>query len=203
MARKKIKFTKGELKKQRDSKTQFQRYLPILQLKQQQLQLEVQKTEARLKKLKEEVEQIKEDMVSWIGVLAEPKIDLTPWVKPKDVVTSTTNIAGVDVPVFKRADFAEVDYDIFSMPLWVDSAVDEIRRLSELIAETDITQEEHNILNRELKVTMQRVNLFEKVKIPESKENIRVIQIYLGDQYTNAVGRSKIAKRKIEVLLKT
>ncbi|MCK5161296.1 MAG: V-type ATP synthase subunit D, partial [Candidatus Aureabacteria bacterium] len=180
MARKKIKFTKGELKKQRDSKTQFQRYLPILQLKQQQLQLEVQKTEARLKKLKEEVEQIKEDMVSWIGVLAEPKIDLTPWVKPKDVVTSTTNIAGVDVPVFKRADFAEVDYDIFSMPLWVDSAVDEIRRLSELIAETDITQEEHNILNRELKVTMQRVNLFEKVKIPESKENIRVIQIYLG-----------------------
>ena len=183
--------------------TQFQRYLPILQLKQQQLQLEVQKTEARLKKLKEEVEQIKEDMVSWIGVLAEPKIDLTPWVKPKDVVTSTTNIAGVDVPVFKRADFAEVDYDIFSMPLWVDSAVDEIRRLSELIAETDITQEEHNILNRELKVTMQRVNLFEKVKIPESKENIRVIQIYLGDQYTNAVGRSKIAKRKIEVLLKT
>ena len=203
MARKKIKFTKGELKKQRDSKTQFQRYLPILQLKQQQLQLEVQKTEARLKKLKEEVEQIKEDMVSWIGVLAEPKIDLTPWVKPKDVVTSTTNIAGVDVPVFKRADFAEVDYDIFSMPLWVDSAVDEIRRLSELIAETDITQEEHNILNRELKVTMQRVNLFEKVKIPESKENIRVIQIYLGDQYTNAVGRSKIAKKKIEVLLKT
>jgi len=203
MARKKIKFTKGELKKQRDSMTQFQRYLPILQLKQQQLQLEVQKTEARLKKLKEEVEQIKEDMVSWIGVLAEPKIDLTPWVKPKDVVTSTTNIAGVDVPVFKRADFAEVDYDIFSMPLWVDSAVDEIRRLSELIAETDITQEEHNILNRELKVTMQRVNLFEKVKIPESKENIRVIQIYLGDQYTNAVGRSKIAKKKIEVLLKT
>ncbi len=203
MARKKIKFTKGELKKQRDSMMQFQRYLPILQLKQQQLQLEVQKTEARLKKLKEEVEQIKEDMVSWIGVLAEPKIDLTPWVKPKDVVTSTTNIAGVNIPVFKRADFAEVDYDFFSMPLWVDTAVDEIRRLSELIAEVDITREEYNILNKELKVTMQRVNLFEKVKIPESKENIRVIQIYLGDQYTNAVGRSKIAKKKIEALLKT
>lgn len=201
MARKKIKFTKGELKRQRDSMAQFQRYLPTLQLKQQQLQLEVRRTDAKLKKWREEIEQIKEDMVSWVGMLAEPGIDLTLWVKPKDIVISTTNIAGVNIPVFKRVDFAEVDYDIFSMPLWVDYAVDEIRNLAELIAETDIIQEKYDILNKELKVTMQRVNLFEKVKIPESKENIRVIRIYLGDQDANAVGRSKIAKKKIEALL--
>ena len=44
----------------------------------------------------------------------------------------------------------------------------------------------------------QRVNLFEKVKIPEAKEAIRLIKISLGDQMTNAVGRSKIVKNKIE-----
>jgi V/A-type H+-transporting ATPase subunit D len=54
------------------------------------------------------------------------------------------------------------------------------------------------ILRRELRITAQRVNLFEKVKIPEATEAIRLIKIYLGDQLTNAVGRSKIAKRKIE-----
>jgi V/A-type H+-transporting ATPase subunit D len=43
-----------------------------------------------------------------------------------------------------------------------------------------------------------RVNLFEKVKIPEAEENIRLIKIYIGDQMANAVGRCKIAKRKIE-----
>ena len=46
--------------------------------------------------------------------------------------------------------------------------------------------------------TTQRVNLFEKVKIPECMENIRKIQIYLGDATTAAVVRSKIAKRKMQ-----
>ena len=50
---------------------------------------------------------------------------------------------------------------------------------------------------RELRATSQRVNLFEKVKIPETEENIRKISIYLADQQVNAVVRSKIAKRKI------
>ena len=53
-------------------------------------------------------------------------------------------------------------------------------------------------MRKELSVTTQRVNLFEKVKIPEAQENIRLIKIYIGDQLSNAVGRSKIAKRKIE-----
>jgi V/A-type H+-transporting ATPase subunit D len=38
------------------------------------------------------------------------------------------------------------------------------------------------------------VNLFEKVKIPEGEENIRVIRIFLGDQQTADVARSKLAK---------
>ena len=48
----------------------------------------------------------------------------------------------------------------------------------------------------ELRTTTQRVNLFEKVKIPEAKENIRIIRIFMGDQQTAAVARSKIAKGK-------
>ena len=52
------------------------------------------------------------------------------------------------------------------------------------------------LIEQELRVVTQRVNLFEKVKIPETRENIRIINIYLGDQQTNSVGRSKIAKGK-------
>ena len=54
------------------------------------------------------------------------------------------------------------------------------------------------LLERELRSTAQRVNLFEKVKIPEARENIRVIGIYLGDQQTSAVVRGKIAKKKLQ-----
>ena len=53
------------------------------------------------------------------------------------------------------------------------------------------------MLGRELTKIVQRVNLFEKVKIPEAKENIRRIRIQLGDEMTAAVGRAKIAKNKL------
>ncbi|NCB29749.1 MAG: V-type ATP synthase subunit D, partial [Clostridia bacterium] len=46
----------------------------------------------------------------------------------------------------------------------------------------------------ELDTTSQRVNLFEKVKIPECKEHIRVIKIAIGDEQTASVTRGKIAK---------
>ncbi len=198
MSRKKVKFTKGELKKQRDAQERFQRYLPTLQLKQQQLQLEVRNVEKLLYLKRVEIDRIKEDMSNWIGILGDKDVDLSPWVRPKRIITSTANIAGVTIPVLKQAEFPKVDYDLFTTPLWVDSAVAAIRKLAELIAETDIIEEQFKLLSNELRITMQRVNLFEKVKIPECKDNIRMIRIYLGDQDTNAVCRSKIAKKKIE-----
>ena len=51
-------------------------------------------------------------------------------------------------------------------------------------------------LTQELTTTSQRVNLFEKVKIPECRENIRIIRIHLGDEQTAAVARGKLAKKR-------
>ena len=72
----------------------------------------------------------------------------------------------------------------------------EIARLNVLLK---TLKKQSELLNRELRITSQRVNLFEKVKIPEAKENIRVFEIYLGDQQTSAVVRGKIAKSKRQV----
>ena len=47
----KIKFTKNELKKQKDALKRFLRYLPTLMLKKQQLQMEIRKIEAQLAEL--------------------------------------------------------------------------------------------------------------------------------------------------------
>ncbi len=69
------------------------------------------------------------------------------------------------------------------------------------LEEEKIIKQQLRILEHELRIATQRVNLFEKIKIPECKENIRLIRIYLGDQQTNAVGRSKIAKNKIEEMV--
>jgi V/A-type H+-transporting ATPase subunit D len=193
----KIKLTKGELKRQRDSLHQFERFLPILQLKKQQLQMEIINQQLFFEKKKQE-EQLKlKSFESWLNLLADYK-DIHKLIVIKNVRKTSRNIAGIDVPVFEGCDFKEIDYDLFLTPVWVDHAITAFRELVCLRLEISTIQEGVSVLKQELHVTTQRVNLFEKVKIPEAEEAIRLIKIYIGDQMTNAVGRSKIAKRKIE-----
>jgi len=197
----KIKLTKGELKRQRDSLKQFQRYLPTLQLKKQQLQIEILQQNTALQNIKQTLIKKIQGVYSWSGLLSEPQIDIKLYLKPEKITTHAKNIAGVDIPVFDSVEFDEQDYDLFLMPLWLDAGIQALREVIILNKEILVFQEGVNILRRELRVTTQRVNLFEKVKIPLAEENIRLIKIYIGDQMANAVGRSKIAKRKIEELI--
>jgi V/A-type H+-transporting ATPase subunit D len=194
----KIKLAKGELKKQRDALRQYERYLPTLQLKKQQLQLEILQQLNLLAEKKRLEERKKEAVKAWAGLLSEEVKGLKEWLSPLDIIQTEKNVAGVNLPVFERADFPEVDYDLFLMPLWVDFAVESLRQLVSSKKEIQILEKGIGILRRELRIATQRVNLFEKVKIPDTKEAIRLIKIYIGDQLSNAVGRSKIAKRKIE-----
>jgi len=194
----KFKLTKGELKRQRDALRQYERYLPTLQLKKQQLQLEIARQSAILEEKTKSEAAKRNEIHAWAGLLVDRQIDLKPGIRPLQIIASTRNIAGVDLPVFAEAEFAAVEYDLFMAPLWVDAAVEEFRRLVALRAEIKVLEKVIEVLRQELRITTQRVNLFEKVKIPEAQEAIRLIKICLGDQMTNAVGRSKIAKRKID-----
>lgn len=197
----KLKLTKGELKRQRDALKQFKRYLPTLQLKKQQLQLEILQQNAALQEKNQAYTKKRQAIDLWIGLLTELRVNLKPFLKPLKVTTHIKNIAGVDVKVFDALEFASYDYDLFTTPLWVDLAIQVLRELVTLDKEVGILQEGIAVLRQELRITTQRVNLFEKVKIPLAEENIRLIKIYIGDQMANAVGRCKIAKRKIEELV--
>jgi len=193
----KIKLTKGELKRQRDSLDQFLHYLPTLQLKKQQLQMKI--VEAR--KLREEKKVILdreiETIARWAGLLTEPVGDLRAWVTPQRIEVEMMNIAGANVPIFKEIYFQPAEYDFYSTPMWLDRAIEELRQMVTSLAEISIIEKRIDVLQHELRITTQRVNLFEKIKIPECLENIRAIRIYLGDQQANAVGVSKVAKKKI------
>ena len=178
-----VKLTKNELKVQKDRLKQFQRYLPTLQLKKQQLQSVVMQVTAQLEKVEAERLKIVDGLDGWIAVFA---------------VCRDHNIAGVIVPVFEELTFEEISYDVADYPLWVDTAVVTLREIARLDALVKTLRTQVELLERELRSTAQRVNLFEKVKIPEARENIRVIGIYLGDQQTSAVVRGKIAKKKLQ-----
>lgn len=192
----KIKLTKNEQKKQKDSLKRFTRYLPTLQLKKQQLQMVIRRVEAELAEKDREYQAAFDTLQIWIEVFAE-NAGLEELIKIESLVTDTGNIAGVDIPVFKHLVFKKIKYDLFDKPLWADMGIEKIKELTAFEKEINILKEQVRLLNEELQITTQRVNLFEKVKIPEAKENIRKINIYLGDQQTAAVVRGKMTKKNL------
>ena len=198
----KIKLTKNEQKKQKDSLKQFTRYLPTLQLKKQQLQTVIRQSYAEIEELKVKQKEAVEGMKSWIAVYGEnsswsEERSISHLVKVKEVKKTKGNIAGVEVPVFQSLVFEDVPYDLRVYPLWVDKAIVALGEIARYDALIETLKERIRHLDKELRPTTQRVNLFEKVKIPEAKENIRKIGIYLQDQQTSAVVRGKIAKKKL------
>ena len=193
----KIGLTKNELKKQRDSLKRFNRYLPMLQLKKLQLQADIVRVDNFINKLNAEINAIKENLHPWIDVFAE-EIDLARLIKFNNTITETSNVAGIDIPLFVNIEFQKTEYDYLTTPLWVDKAIQVLSEIMTLTSKMLIFKKQRTILKEELRITSQRVNLFEKVKIPEAIENIRVIQIRLGDLQIANVVRGKIAKDKIE-----
>ena len=68
-----IKLTKNEQKVQKDHLKQYQRYLPTLQLKKQQLQSVIMKTKAELEQKEVERAQMIGDLDDWVAVFARMK----------------------------------------------------------------------------------------------------------------------------------
>ncbi|MEW5817121.1 MAG: V-type ATP synthase subunit D [Spirochaetota bacterium] len=192
----KFKLTKNELKKQKDALKRFQRYLPTLLLKKQQLQIVIRQVEAKERETLRAKNEVENRIINWVEVFGEDAA-LETLLLVKAVYTDTGNIAGVDIPVYKSIDFDVVSYNLFAAPLWIDRAIEELKLLLALDSEIKILKRQIELLGNELRITTQRVNLFEKVKIPEAKESIRKIRIYLGDQQTAAVVRGKMAKDKV------
>jgi V/A-type H+-transporting ATPase subunit D len=194
----KLKLTKNSLKAQQDALKQFKRFLPMLQLKKQQQQMEIRKSQERLDTVRMGMQKIKIALATWVQLFSEEHAVqlLSGLIKVVAVERGHVNIAGIEIPVFKDIKFAVGEYDLFMEDPWIDDAVETVKEYIRLIETSKIIEEQYQILSRELRTTTQRVNLFEKVKIPGCKENIRTIRIALGNADTAGVARAKIAKRK-------
>lgn len=191
----KIKNTKTELKAQKDALKRYQRFLPMLQLKKQQLQVEIATITNAIEELDAKTDAWRKSLDSWVGLFSTADL-------PEDLVvlkatkTDTGNIAGVSIPLYVGIETEHKELDLLSTPSWLDDASEALEKALAFAAERDILEEQCRLITEELHTTSQRVNLFEKVKIPECKENIRVITIHIGDESTAAVARGKIAKKR-------
>lgn len=193
-----VKLTRPELKRHRDALTRYEHYLPMLMLKQQQLQLRLRQVTRERRETEQALETAKDRVHRYEAVFAEPAgIPIRQWATPEKVRTSRSNIAGVEVPVFEEVTFARHRHSLFATAPWSDQALEDLRECSTWQARLDVVVAQEQRLSHELSRVTQRVNLFEKIKIPETREAIRLIRIKLGDEMTAAVGRAKIAKTKL------
>ena len=198
MAEEKIKLNKTELKNQKDLLKQREEFLPVLELKKQQLQLVVDSISPQIETWQAKIAETLTRLRHWSQFLTEPTdLPLEKLCEVAEVRTERENVAGVDVPAMKEVLFAEVTYDLFATPPWMDSAREELRLLRAAVEEVGILEQRRRLLSEELRQTTIRVNLFEKIKIPQHRQNIKKIKIYLGDQEVASISIAKIAKGKL------
>ena len=146
----KIKLTKNELKVQKDALKMYQRYLPTLTLKKQQLQSEIRIIEAKAASVKQERENLEKGFSSWIAVFSEESAFPDGIITVSNIRKGTGNIAGVTIPTFEGADFSRGDYDLYETPLWVDIAANHMEKAMSLDLEAEVLYEQVRLLEKEL-----------------------------------------------------
>jgi V/A-type H+-transporting ATPase subunit D len=193
-----VPLSKSQLAREKANLASYNRYLPALDLKRQQLMAERNRARQALASLREELKAQVETVGTDIPMLAERRIDLKGLARLESVRLGTQNVAGVRLPIVESVEVRIAPYSPLVRPHWVDAVAERLREAIRLRVELQVAERRIAALDAALTKVTQRVNLFEKVLTPEAKENIRRILVYLGDAERAAVVGAKLAKRKRE-----
>ncbi len=194
-----LALNKSSLKQQRDQLNMFRRFLPSLDLKRQQLLAALKQARGELVALENKVETLFESLTELYPLLGSSTVseqNLASLVSLKHVHIEEENVLGTKLPRAREVDFEVKDYSTLVTPFWVDLLIERLEQLAEMSVHLQVGRERVKRLDYASRKITQRVNLFEKVLIPQATDNIRKIVIFLSDQERAAVVRSKIAKNK-------
>lgn len=174
----------------------YRQYLPSLDLKRQQLLAEKTKAQKQMRNTQREIDESLRFVGERLPMLADLHIQLDELVTVSNVVMEQENLVGVEVPRLGSVDIEVQSYSFFCKPHWVDLYVRKMREMLELKLLLQVQQRRLELLEQAVKKVTQRVNLFDKILIPRTEQNIRKIRIFLSDAERAAVVRAKITKQK-------
>ncbi len=189
-------LNKQALQAEREQLRLYRSVLPSLELKRQQLMMELNKVKKELERRRSQSLKLEGDTITQIPMLANREIDLAGLVRISSVTLLEENVVGVKLPKLGNVAFAVIEYSILGKPPWVDFLVVKLQRLAEDRVILQVLEERVRRLERAYRRITQRVNLFEKMLIPEALDNIRRIRIFLSDAERAAVVRSKMMKAR-------
>lgn len=191
-----LQYSKSSLQKQSAALKRYRQYLPSLDLKRQQLLAEKTKAQKQLQETQQSMQQCLQSVGERLPMLADLHINVDELVTVSDVVIERENLVGVDVPRLGKVTIDQQPYSFFCKPHWVDLYVGKMREMLELKLLLHVQQRRLELLELAVKKVTQRVNLFDKILIPRTEQNIRKIRIFLSDGERAAVVRAKITKQK-------
>lgn len=119
-------------------------------------------------------------------------------VQVEHIEIHTGKLAGVPFQEFKALRFRPLTETLLHQPLWTAQGIDLLRCLIEDMVRVNMLEKQTAGFEHERKRTTQKLNLFEKVQIPEHEDAIRRIKRYLEDEQNLAMAAMKMLKKKKE-----
>lgn len=187
-------LSKSTLLKEKKRLESFLRFLPSLEMKRQQLMVAVKKSQIQSDSLRQQAAANEKIISDEVPMLAIEGIDLQNLCQVKSVQQQRKNVVGVWLLDISSIEFELAEISILAKPHWVDFLQAKLKQDIEISIMLDIEFFNLNRLKQELKKVTQRVNLFDKVLIPEARKNMRKIQLFLDDKDREMVVTSKLSK---------
>jgi len=183
------KTTIQELQKQLSIR---KKALPILKNKETALRLEVKQRQQQLVQAEKEKEEILLHITSHAGLWIEfPKMLFI-----ENLEVSTEQVIGVKVPNLVNIKFRLADFSWWNYPGWLPAGIAMLEKATTLDMKIDILKSQTERLDDARKKTTQKVNLYEKVQIPEMEQATIKIKRFLEDKENIAKAGQKIMKNR-------
>jgi V/A-type H+-transporting ATPase subunit D len=193
----KLALNKTSMNQQKRQLATYQRFLPALEMKREQLMQEKKKAEQQVRVKEQHIEALNQFIGERLPMLGAENVVIEDLVTLGKVHVRQENLLGLKLPVLEGVDVEVVPYSYLARPHWVDNFVQSFQQLLQEKVGLSVLQRRLKLLQRALRTTTQRVNLFSSVLIPGAQKNIKRIRLFLDDQERAGVVRSKLAKQKM------
>ena len=168
--------------------------LPTLQAKEAALRIEVKKAKKELKFAEDEYQKEKQKLDTMNRLWPEFPSDIIKSVK---INLNAMKIAGIKTPVLEHVIFDIKPFSFFSSPAWLPSGFVLLKKCKKLQIQIEVAKRKVKIMEHARKKTTQKVNLYEKVQIPEYQNAIQKINRFLEDEDNLAKSSQKILKARL------
>jgi len=188
-----VQYNKTVLNDFRKALEVRRRMLPTLKRKESALRAEISRARKAIKSIAETYRQRIELLAPYHQLWTEFDQGLVEIAK---IEIGEQKVAGIPIPVLKSVQLQLATDHVFYQPIWLLDGLEVMKDLLRLQLEKEIYTQQMHILEKSRKKTTQKVNLYEKVQIPEYESAIRKIKRFMENEENVAKSAYKIVKKR-------